>query len=75
MFFKKLRWFVHTKVFEYFIILCIVVNIIIMASEHYKQPKWLEKLQDTSNLVFNIIFTIEAVLKILAFGPYGYVRV
>jgi hypothetical protein len=60
--------FVTHRFFERFIFLCIVGNIVVICLEHYDQPDYVRTIIDVGNWVFLGIFTVEAGLKIAAFG-------
>ena len=55
-------------IFDHFIFICIVLNTICLALSWYDEPTGLKPLLENINLVFNIIYTIEFIIKILAFG-------
>uniref|UniRef100_A0A3B3XZD5 Sodium channel protein n=1 Tax=Poecilia mexicana TaxID=48701 RepID=A0A3B3XZD5_9TELE len=57
------------------ITICIVLNTVFMAMEHYPMTEEFEDLLSTGNLVFTGIFTAEMVLKLLAMDPYYYFQV
>nr|Q2XVR4.1 RecName: Full=Sodium channel protein type 4 subunit alpha B; AltName: Full=Voltage-gated sodium channel subunit alpha Nav1.4b [Tetraodon nigroviridis]ABB29444.1 voltage-gated sodium channel Nav1.4b [Tetraodon nigroviridis] len=57
------------------ITICIILNTIFMAMEHYPMSADFEELLSVGNLVFTGIFTCEMVLKILAMDPYFYFQV
>uniref|UniRef100_A0A3B5QTU4 Sodium channel protein n=1 Tax=Xiphophorus maculatus TaxID=8083 RepID=A0A3B5QTU4_XIPMA len=57
------------------ITICIVLNTVFMAMEHYPMTEQFEDLLSTGNLVFTGIFTAEMVLKLLAMDPYYYFQV
>uniref|UniRef100_A0A3P9PA76 Sodium channel protein n=1 Tax=Poecilia reticulata TaxID=8081 RepID=A0A3P9PA76_POERE len=57
------------------ITICIVLNTVFMAMEHYPMTQEFEDLLSTGNLVFTGIFTAEMVLKLLAMDPYYYFQV
>ena len=77
---QKVVWLVEWKWFDRFILACIVINSIILAMQDYQDPGDVADLQghyrrnfrnqlvEDSELVFGIIFTIEAMLKIIAMG-------
>lgn len=52
--------------FDYFIMTCIIVNTAILATKFYNQPPILDPIFDYLNIVFAAIFTIEAVMKLIA---------
>ncbi|XP_026180481.1 sodium channel protein type 4 subunit alpha B isoform X1 [Mastacembelus armatus] len=57
------------------ITICIVLNTVFMAMEHYPMTEDFEELLRIGNLVFTGIFTAEMVLKLLAMDPYCYFQV
>ncbi|XP_075873693.1 sodium channel protein type 2 subunit alpha-like [Nelusetta ayraudi] len=54
------------------ITICIVLNTLFMAMEHYPMTKEFNNLLTVGNLVFTGIFTAEMVLKVIALDPYYY---
>ncbi|NXE14342.1 SCN5A protein, partial [Lophotis ruficrista] len=54
------------------ITLCIVLNTLFMALEHYKMTKEFDHMLYIGNLVFTGIFTAEMVFKVIALDPYYY---
>ena len=44
-----------------------------MSIEYHEQPETLTKLVEISNLIFSIIFSLEMILKLIAFGFIVYV--
>uniref|UniRef100_A0A4W4FUT0 Sodium channel protein n=1 Tax=Electrophorus electricus TaxID=8005 RepID=A0A4W4FUT0_ELEEL len=57
------------------ITICIILNTMFMAMEHYPMTPEFESVLSTGNLVFTGIFTAEMVLKIIAMDPYYYFQV
>ncbi|XP_058261391.1 sodium channel protein type 4 subunit alpha A [Hemibagrus wyckioides] len=76
MIFKK--W-VHFIVMDPFvdlgITICIVLNTLFMAMEHYPMSAQFEHVLTVGNLVFTGIFTAEMVFKLIAMDPYYYFQV
>ncbi|TTO31541.1 Sodium channel protein type 4 subunit alpha B [Bagarius yarrelli] len=74
--FKKLM---HLIVMDPFvdlgITICIVLNTVFMAMEHYPMTSEFESVLSVGNLVFTGIFTAEMVLKLIAMDPYYYFQV
>ncbi|XP_053120394.1 sodium channel protein type 2 subunit alpha-like isoform X2 [Hemicordylus capensis] len=72
----KIKKFVHLIVMDPFvdlaITICIVLNTVFMAMEHYPIEDSFKVLLKTGNLVFTGIFTAEMFLKIIAMDPYYY---
>ncbi|XP_073796599.1 sodium channel, voltage gated, type V-like, alpha b isoform X1 [Danio rerio] len=54
------------------ITICIVLNTLFMALEHYPMTDEFNRMLSVGNLVFTGIFTAEMVLKIIALDPYYY---
>ncbi|XP_048587004.1 voltage-dependent calcium channel type A subunit alpha-1-like isoform X2 [Nematostella vectensis] len=58
----KSQWFYWT------VLICVFLNTISLATEHYNQPIWLDEFQDKAEKVFLAIFTLEMVLKMYSLG-------
>ncbi|KYO17917.1 hypothetical protein Y1Q_0011559 [Alligator mississippiensis] len=54
------------------ITICIVLNTLFMAMEHYPMTEQFSSVLSVGNLVFTGIFTAEMFLKIVAMDPYYY---
>uniref|UniRef100_A0A8C4IFJ7 Sodium channel protein n=1 Tax=Dicentrarchus labrax TaxID=13489 RepID=A0A8C4IFJ7_DICLA len=54
------------------ITICIVLNTLFMALEHYPMTDEFNTMLSVGNLVFSGIFTAEMVLKLIAMDPYYY---
>ncbi|XP_051567838.1 sodium channel protein type 2 subunit alpha-like isoform X2 [Myxocyprinus asiaticus] len=54
------------------ITICIVLNTLFMAMEHYPMTKEFSHVLSVGNLVFTGIFTAEMCLKVIALYPYYY---
>ncbi|XP_063815536.1 sodium channel protein type 4 subunit alpha isoform X2 [Pseudophryne corroboree] len=57
------------------ITICIVLNTLFMAMEHYPMTEQFEQVLSVGNLVFTGIFAAEMVFKIIALDPYYYFQV
>uniref|UniRef100_A0A3Q3FG41 Sodium channel protein n=1 Tax=Labrus bergylta TaxID=56723 RepID=A0A3Q3FG41_9LABR len=72
----KLKQLVKIMVMDPFldlaITICIVLNTLFMAMEHYPMTDEFNGMLSIGNLVFSGIFTAEMVLKIIALDPYYY---
>lgn len=53
--------------FDRFILLCIALNTVCLCCNWYGEPPSLGGLLETFNLGFNIIYTLEAIIKLIAF--------
>ncbi|XP_078677508.1 voltage-dependent L-type calcium channel subunit alpha-1D-like isoform X30 [Branchiostoma floridae x Branchiostoma belcheri] len=69
---RQLRAAVKTTVFYWFVIVMVFLNTCTLASEHYRQPPWLEEVQKISNLFFVSLFSLEMVVKMYALGWQAY---
>uniref|UniRef100_A0A8C7T765 Sodium channel protein n=1 Tax=Oncorhynchus mykiss TaxID=8022 RepID=A0A8C7T765_ONCMY len=57
------------------ITICIVLNTLFMAMEHYPMSPQFDHMLSVGNLVFTGIFTAEMVFKLCAMDPYYYFQV
>uniref|UniRef100_A0A8C1ZA96 Sodium channel protein n=1 Tax=Cyprinus carpio TaxID=7962 RepID=A0A8C1ZA96_CYPCA len=75
----KFKKFIYLIVMDPFvdlgITICIVLNTLFMAMEHYPMTQHFEHMLTVGNLVFTGIFTAEMVLKLIALDPYYYFQV
>ncbi|KAI2666455.1 Sodium channel protein type 4 subunit alpha B [Labeo rohita] len=75
----KFKKFIYLIVMDPFvdlgITICIVLNTVFMAMEHYPMTPHFEHMLSVGNLVFTGIFTAEMVLKLIALDPYYYFQV
>ncbi|XP_061442983.1 sodium channel protein type 5 subunit alpha-like isoform X1 [Rhineura floridana] len=69
---KKVRFVIMDPFSDLTITLCIVMNTLFMAMDHYKMTKEFEDVLNIGNLVFTGIFTAEMVFKLIALDPYYY---
>ncbi|XP_050972672.1 voltage-dependent R-type calcium channel subunit alpha-1E isoform X7 [Labeo rohita] len=71
----RLWHFVVSPVFEYTILTMIALNtIVLMMKHHDPRIASYDNVLKNLNTVFTVIFTVECVLKILAFGIMNYFR-
>ncbi|XP_003786245.1 sodium channel protein type 4 subunit alpha [Otolemur garnettii] len=72
----KFKNIIHLIVMDPFvdlgITICIVLNTLFMAMEHYPMTEHFDNVLSVGNLVFTGIFTAEMVLKLIALDPYEY---
>ncbi|XP_018093178.2 sodium channel protein type 4 subunit alpha isoform X2 [Xenopus laevis] len=75
----KFKEFVRFVVMDPFvdlgITICIVLNTLFMAMEHYPMTEEFENVLGVGNLVFTGIFAAEMFFKIIALDPYYYFQV
>jgi len=63
---------VQNRYFEPFILSCILLNVGFMCTVHYDMSKGYEEFLYISDIIFIIIFTLEALFKMLAYGNRVY---
>ncbi|XP_063172553.1 voltage-dependent N-type calcium channel subunit alpha-1B-like [Candoia aspera] len=73
--FQYRMWkFVVSLPFEYFIMVMIALNTIVLMMKFYGAPEPYEDMLKCLNIVFTSMFSLECVLKIIAFGALNYFR-
>ena len=65
---RTCRRAVKSQTMFWLIIMLVFLNTCVLATEHYKQPPWLDYFQDVTNLFFVILFTLEMFMKMYALG-------
>ncbi|XP_071748883.1 muscle calcium channel subunit alpha-1 isoform X29 [Lepeophtheirus salmonis] len=66
------RKIVKSQAMFWIIIILVFLNTCVLATEHYKQPIWLDDFQEFTNLFFVVLFTFEMFLKMYSLGFQGY---
>ncbi|XP_025779861.1 voltage-dependent N-type calcium channel subunit alpha-1B [Puma concolor] len=73
--FQYKTWtFVVSPPFEYFIMAMIALNTVVLMMKFYNAPYEYELMLKCLNIVFTSMFSMECVLKIIAFGVLNYFR-
>uniref|UniRef100_A0A8D0H471 Voltage-dependent L-type calcium channel subunit alpha n=1 Tax=Sphenodon punctatus TaxID=8508 RepID=A0A8D0H471_SPHPU len=66
-------WYVVTSsYFEYLMFFLITLNTICLGMQHYNQSEEMNHASDILNVAFTVIFTVEMILKLMAFKAKGY---
>uniref|UniRef100_A0A4W6F8S2 Voltage-dependent L-type calcium channel subunit alpha n=1 Tax=Lates calcarifer TaxID=8187 RepID=A0A4W6F8S2_LATCA len=66
-------WYIVTSCyFEYLMFFLIMLNTLCLGMQHCNQSDHVTKLSDTLNLIFTVLFTVEMILKLMAFKARGY---
>uniref|UniRef100_A0A8D2ZK28 Voltage-dependent L-type calcium channel subunit alpha n=1 Tax=Scophthalmus maximus TaxID=52904 RepID=A0A8D2ZK28_SCOMX len=66
-------WYIVTSCyFEYLMFLLIMLNTLCLGMQHCNQSDHVTKLSDTLNMIFTVLFTVEMILKLMAFKARGY---
>ncbi|XP_049459706.1 voltage-dependent N-type calcium channel subunit alpha-1B isoform X1 [Epinephelus fuscoguttatus] len=70
----KMWKFVVSPPFEYAIMTLIALNTVVLMMKFYGAPELYESMLKYLNIVFTALFTLECILKIIAFGPLNYLK-
>ncbi|XP_053550714.1 voltage-dependent T-type calcium channel subunit alpha-1H [Bombina bombina] len=71
---NRLKRIVDSKYFNRGIMIAILINTLSMGIEYHEQPEELTTALEISNIVFTSMFALEMLLKLLAFGIFGYIK-
>ncbi|XP_039761225.1 muscle calcium channel subunit alpha-1-like isoform X7 [Pararge aegeria] len=69
---RACRRAVKSQTFYWLIIVLVFLNTVVLASEHYHQPPWLDYFQEYGNAIFVALFTLEMLVKMYSLGLQGY---
>ncbi|XP_056278035.1 voltage-dependent L-type calcium channel subunit alpha-1D [Pseudoliparis swirei] len=69
---KNCRVAAKTTNFYWLVLLLVFLNTVASASEHYGQPTWLTEMQERANKILLLLFTLEMLMKMYAFGLQIY---
>ncbi|XP_011305277.1 muscle calcium channel subunit alpha-1 isoform X6 [Fopius arisanus] len=69
---KVCRMAVKSQVFYWLIIILVFLNTAVLATEHFRQPDWLDWFQEYTNMFFIALFTMEMMLKMYSLGWQKY---
>ncbi|XP_076836896.1 voltage-dependent N-type calcium channel subunit alpha-1B [Brachyhypopomus gauderio] len=70
----KMWKFVVSTPFEYSILTMIAVNTVVLMMKFHEAPKPYEEMLKWLNIIFTALFTLECILKIIAFGLLNYLK-
>uniref|UniRef100_A0A7N8XR46 Voltage-dependent L-type calcium channel subunit alpha n=1 Tax=Mastacembelus armatus TaxID=205130 RepID=A0A7N8XR46_9TELE len=66
-------WYIVTSCyFEYLMFLLIMLNTMCLGMQHCNQSDHVTHLSDMLNMIFTVLFTVEMILKLMAFKAKGY---
>nr|XP_049705339.1 muscle calcium channel subunit alpha-1 isoform X12 [Helicoverpa armigera] len=65
---RACRKAVKSQTFYWLIIVLVFLNTVVLASEHYQQPEWLDLFQEYGNAFFVALFTLEMLVKMYSLG-------
>ncbi|KAI1717746.1 ion transport protein [Ditylenchus destructor] len=69
---RACRRLVKSQGFYWLVIVLVLLNTLVLTSEHYGQEEWLDHFQTAANLFFVILFSMEMFLKIYSLGLSQY---
>uniref|UniRef100_A0A158P6U9 Voltage-dependent L-type calcium channel subunit alpha n=1 Tax=Angiostrongylus cantonensis TaxID=6313 RepID=A0A158P6U9_ANGCA len=69
---RACRRLVKSQTFYWLVILLVLLNTLVLTSEHYGQSEWLDDFQTMANLFFVILFSMEMLLKMYSLGFTTY---
>uniref|UniRef100_A0A8C7UJ42 Voltage-dependent N-type calcium channel subunit alpha n=1 Tax=Oncorhynchus mykiss TaxID=8022 RepID=A0A8C7UJ42_ONCMY len=73
--FQYRMWkFVVSPPFEYAIMIMIALNTVVLMMKFHGAPDFYEAMLKHFNIVFTALFSLECILKIIAFGPLNYLK-
>uniref|UniRef100_A0A673IKL4 Voltage-dependent N-type calcium channel subunit alpha n=1 Tax=Sinocyclocheilus rhinocerous TaxID=307959 RepID=A0A673IKL4_9TELE len=70
----RLWKFVVSPPFEYSIMIMIALNTVVLMMKFHGAPGFYEAMLKYLNIVFTALFSMECILKIIAFGPLNYLK-
>jgi voltage-dependent calcium channel L type alpha-1D len=65
---RHCRKAVKSQTMFWLIIILVFLNTCVLATEHYRQPAWLDDFQDITNLFFVVLFAAEMFFKMYSLG-------
>ncbi|KAH0618760.1 hypothetical protein JD844_018219 [Phrynosoma platyrhinos] len=68
----QIWYLVTSSYFEYLMFFLITLNTICLGMQHYNQSETMNQISDILNVVFTLLFTVEMILKLIAFKAKGY---
>ncbi|XP_061564981.1 voltage-dependent T-type calcium channel subunit alpha-1G isoform X4 [Cololabis saira] len=71
---KTFKKIVDSEYFGRGIMIAILINTLSMGIEYHEQPEELTNALEISNIVFTSLFALEMLLKVLVYGPFGYIK-
>ncbi|XP_076859258.1 calcium channel, voltage-dependent, L type, alpha 1D subunit, a isoform X2 [Brachyhypopomus gauderio] len=63
---------VNSTPFEYIMLVLIIVNTLCLAVQHFEQSEAFSHVMDVLNMIFTAVFTVEMVIKLIAYKPTHY---
>ncbi|XP_043095535.1 calcium channel, voltage-dependent, N type, alpha 1B subunit, a isoform X6 [Puntigrus tetrazona] len=70
----RLWKFVVSPPFEYSVMIMIALNTVVLMMKFHGAPNFYDSMLKYLNIVFTALFSMECILKIIAFGPLNYLK-
>lgn len=71
---EKSQVIIKDKRFDNFIMATVLINIVLMASEHHMMPRWYVSVLGAVEVIFTTIYTFEVAVKLQGMGWRRYFR-
>uniref|UniRef100_A0A4W4FYL9 Voltage-dependent L-type calcium channel subunit alpha n=1 Tax=Electrophorus electricus TaxID=8005 RepID=A0A4W4FYL9_ELEEL len=68
----RVWYLVTSSYFEYLMFFLIMLNTLCLGIQHCNQSDHITKVSDNLNVIFTVLFTIEMIVKLIAFKAKGY---
>ena len=62
----------ESSLFQYTILMVIIVNTLVMSSQHFGQPQWWTEVVQVSDVIFGAVYLGELAVKLMGYGLQGY---
>ncbi|CAF0938668.1 unnamed protein product [Rotaria sordida] len=69
---RRIHAIVKSQAFYWIVIVLVLMNTVVLATEYYGQPDWLTQTQEIANRLFVYLFSFEMLLKMYSLGITGY---
>eukprot|EP01090_Pellita_catalonica_P021857 TRINITY_DN8296_c0_g1_i2.p1 TRINITY_DN8296_c0_g1~~TRINITY_DN8296_c0_g1_i2.p1 ORF type:complete len:559 (+),score=91.11 TRINITY_DN8296_c0_g1_i2:693-2369(+) len=72
---RRFFWWIITKEnFDRFILVVVVLNVLVLVTDHYDEPDALDTVQFWTDIAFTLVYIMEVVFKLIALFPLRYFR-
>lgn len=65
---RMCRSLIKSEFWFWAVIVLVFLNTMVLATEHYGQPNWLEEFQEYANVFFVSVFVLEMFLNMYSLG-------
>eukprot|EP00794_Sanderia_malayensis_P011435 gene11437-12631_t len=71
---QRMWKYLSSPYFEFSILFLVILNCVLMMTKHWKQEREFAALQQVSDIIFTVLFTIELLLRLLALSPAAFIK-